>query len=83
MSSTAFEKFEELEVRIVRTVEMVKSTQKDLAGARAQISRMERELEDLRRERDVVKDRIETLLKNLSELTEEASVESEAAGHRR
>ncbi len=81
--SSAVEKFEELEVRIVRTVEMVRSTQKELAGARAQISRLERELEDLRRERDVVKDRIESLLKNLSELTEEPRVETEAAIHRR
>ena len=81
--STAVQKFEELEVRIVRTVEMVKSTQKELAGTRAQILRLERELDELRRERDVVKDRIEALLRNLSELTEEPSVESEAASNRR
>jgi len=81
--SSAVERFEELEVRIIRTVEMVKNTQKELAGARAQISRMERELDELRRERDVVKDRIEALLKNLSELPEEPRVETEAAIHRR
>jgi chromosome segregation ATPase len=81
--STAIEKFEELETRIVRTVELVKSTQKELAAARTQISRMERELDELRRERDVVKDRIEALLVNLSEVTEEPRVQTEAAISRR
>ena len=77
--STAIEKFEELETRIVRTVDLVKNTQKELAAARTQISRMERELDELRRERDVVKDRIESLLVNLSEVTEEPRVQTEAA----
>ena len=51
------EKFTELENRIVRTVELVKNTQKELAGARAQISRLEGELEELRRERELVEER--------------------------
>jgi len=81
--STALAKFEELETRIIRTVELVKSTQKELAGARGQISRMEHELEELRRERDLVKNKIETLLENLSQLSEEPGVQAEVTTHRR
>ena len=80
--STAFEKFGELETRIARTVELVKTTQKELASARAQISRLERELAELRSERDVVKNRIEALLESLADLTEEAGVQAESAMHR-
>ena len=81
--STAFEKFEELETRIVKTVELVKNTQKELAGARAQVSRLEHEVEELRRERDLVKNRIETLLENLTELTDETGAQAELATNRR
>jgi hypothetical protein len=81
--STAIEKFEELENRIIRTVELVKTTQKELAGARAHISRLEREVEELRRERELVKNKVEVLLENLSSLTEETSVQREAASNRR
>jgi len=79
----AIEKFEELENRIIRTVELVKTTQKELASARAQISRLEIEVDELRRERELVKNRVEILLENLSSLTEETSVESEVAANRR
>ena len=79
--ATAFEKFEELETRIVRTVELVKTTrhekellERELAGARASMARMERELDELRRDRDIVKDKVEMLLENLSQITEETSV---------
>jgi archaellum component FlaC len=81
--STPLEKFTELENRIVRTVELVRNTQKELAGARAQISRLERELEDLKRERELVKNKVEVLLENLSSLTEETGAQAEAATHRR
>jgi hypothetical protein len=77
------DKFEELESRIIRTVELVKTTQKDLVNARAHISRLELELEELRRERELVKNKVETLLEHLSSLTEETSVESEVASNRR
>ena len=83
MSSTTIEKFDELENRITRTVELVKSTQKDLAAARVQIGRLEREIEELKRERELVKNKVEVLLENLSSLTEETSVQSEAASNRR
>ena len=81
--STAFEKFEELEGRIVRAVELVKSTRQELASANAQISKMNGELQELRRERDLVKNRIESLIESLSEITEEPGVQSEVPTHRR
>jgi archaellum component FlaC len=81
--ATTMEKFTELENRIVRTVELVKNTQKELAGARAQVSRLEGELEELRRERELVKNKVELLLENLSSLSEETGVQTEAASNRR
>jgi chromosome segregation ATPase len=75
------DKFEELESRIGRTVELVKATrqareqaEKELAAARKQIAALERELEQLRRERDLVKNKVESLIEMLSELTEESVV---------
>jgi septal ring factor EnvC (AmiA/AmiB activator) len=75
------DKFEELESRIARTVELVKTTrqersqaEKELAAARKQIAALEGELEQLRHERDVVKNKVESLLEMLSELTEETLV---------
>ena len=74
-------KFSELETRIARTIELVKTTrqekesaEKELAVARTNIARLERELEHLRRDRDLVKNRIESLLETLSEVTEETVV---------
>jgi len=74
-------KFAELETRILRTIELVKTTRQErdraeteLREARGTISRLEKELEQLRRERDLVKNKVESLLENLSELTEEAVV---------
>jgi chromosome segregation ATPase len=73
--------FAELETRILKTIELVKTTRQErdraeteLTGARNQILRMEKELEQLRRERDLVKNKVETLLETLSELTEESVV---------
>jgi len=75
------DKFEELESRITRTVELVKTTrqereqaEKDLTVARRQIVALERELEQLRRERDLVKNKVESLIEMLSEFTEETLV---------
>ncbi len=75
------DKFDELESRIARTVELVKTTrqekaqaEKELVTARKQIAALERDLEQLRRERDVVKNKVESLLEMLSELTEETLV---------
>ena len=78
---SAPDRFSELENRITRTIELVKTTrhekenaEKQLTAARSQIVRLERELEQLRRERDLVKNKVESLLENLSELTEESLV---------
>jgi chromosome segregation ATPase len=75
------DKFDELENRITRTIELVKTTrqektqaEKDLAAARRQIAALERELQQLRRERDLVKNKVEALIEMLSELTEETLV---------
>ena len=75
------DKFDELESRITQTIELVKTTrqekdqaQKDLAATRKQIVSLESELEQLRRERDIVKQKVEALIDMLSELTEETLV---------
>ena len=75
------DKFDELESRIARTVELVKTTrqekaqaEKELVTARRQIAALEHALEQLRRERDVVKNKVESLLEMLSELAEETLV---------
>ena len=77
MPVTAADKFAELEDRIIRTIDLVKTTRKqkdaaerELSFAQKQISRLEEEIEGLKQERDLVKNRIETLLDNLSEITE-------------
>lgn len=79
--ASAADKFSELETRIMRTIELVKSTrqekekaERELLAARSQIRNLEREIEQLRRERDLVKNKVESLLENLSELTEESLV---------
>ena len=78
---SASDKFAELETRILRTIELVKTTRQErdraeteLKEARGTVSRLEKELEQLRRERDLVKNKVESLLENLSELAEEAVV---------
>ena len=77
----AADKFEELETRILRTIELVKTTRQErdrieseLSAARAANVRLEKELEQLRRERDLVKNKVESLLESLSEITEETVV---------
>ncbi len=80
MASTA-DKFDQLETRIMRTIDVVKTTrqekeavEKELGAAKKQIVQLERELEQLRRERDVVKNKVESLIEMLSELSEETLV---------
>ena len=75
------DKFEELEKRIARTIELVKTTRQgkaqaenELSLARKQITTLEQEVDQLRREREVVKKKVESLLEMLSELTEETLV---------
>ncbi|HEY2384188.1 MAG TPA: hypothetical protein VGK48_23695 [Terriglobia bacterium] len=73
-SSSSSDSFTELEAKIVRTIEVVKTTRQELASARAQVKNLEKELEQLRRERDLVKNKVESLLEALSELNEETVV---------
>ena len=80
-TTTTFDKFDELEGRINRTVDLVKTTrqekpaaERDLAVARSQIKMLERELEQLKQERDLIKNKVESMLDTLSELTEETVV---------
>ena len=75
------DRFSELETRIMRTIEVLKATrqekdkaEKELLTARSQIKNLERELEQLRRERDLVKNKVESLLESLAELNEETFV---------
>jgi chromosome segregation ATPase len=77
MPVTAVDKFAELEARISRTIELVKTTRKErdnaereLAMAKRQVSTLENEIEELKRERELVKNKVESLLDNLTELTE-------------
>jgi chromosome segregation ATPase len=79
--TTPSDKFEELEERIIRTIDLVKSTrqekanaEKELATARRKIETLERELEQLKHERDLVKNKVESLIETLSVLTEETVV---------
>ena len=81
MSSNAVDKFTELEAKIVRTIEMVKTTrqeklslERELATASKQVDRLEREIEELRRERDLIRHKVESMLESLSVLTEETLV---------
>ena len=81
MATSAVDKFVELEARIIRTIELVKTTrqekvaaEKELSVARKNVDRLEREIEELKRERDLVKNRVESLIDNLSEITEESVV---------
>jgi len=79
--TAAPDRFAELETRILRTIELVKTTRQErdraateLDAARGNIARLEKELEQLRRERDLVKNKVESLIEVLAELTEEAVV---------
>jgi chromosome segregation ATPase len=77
MPVTAADKFAELEDRIIRTIELVKTTRKqkdaaerELTFAHKQITRLEEEIEGLKQERELVKNKVENLLENLSEIAE-------------
>ena len=78
---SAADKFGELEERILRAIEMIKSArmekeiaEKQLRMARVQIEDLDRELGQLKRERDLVRTKVESLVETLSELTEESLV---------
>jgi chromosome segregation ATPase len=77
VTATATDKFAELESRIARTIELVKTTRKEkdaaereLTFAHKQIAHLEEQIEELKQERDEVRGRVESLLDNLTELIE-------------
>jgi chromosome segregation ATPase len=77
----AQDRFGELEARILQTIDLVRTTrqekqiaEKELAAARTHIARLEEEIEQFKREREMVKAKVESLLEHLSELTEESLV---------
>ncbi len=72
--STASDRFIELESKIFRTIEVVRTARQELSASRAQVKALEREVEQLSRERDLIKNKVESLLETLSELTEESIV---------
>jgi cell division protein FtsB len=81
MSSITVDKFQELEARIARTIDMVKTmrrdkeaAEKELAAVRTRADRLEREMAEMKNDRDLIKNKVETLLDNLAALTEDALV---------
>jgi FtsZ-binding cell division protein ZapB len=50
------------------------AAEKELMTTRKTVERLEREIEELKQERELVKNRVESLLDNLSEITEESVV---------
>ncbi|HYR88692.1 MAG TPA: hypothetical protein VE422_31725 [Terriglobia bacterium] len=65
----------------MQTIELVNKTRREkqiaeeeMFAARSQVARLERELEQLRRERDLVKNKVESLVEMLSKLGEESFV---------
>jgi cell division protein FtsB len=81
MSSITVDKFQELEARIARTIDMVKTmrrdkeaAEKELAAVRSRADRLEREVSELKSDRDLIKNKVETLLDSLAALTEDALV---------
>ena len=74
--SGAFERFEELEKGIAEAINLIKAMrleksvlEKDLTQARREIHQLEGELDKLRREREAVKNKVESLLESLAEIT--------------
>jgi cell division protein FtsB len=81
MSSSTVDKFGELEARIARTIDMVKTMRRDkeaaereLAAVQSRADKLEREMAELKSDRDLIKNKVETLLDSLAALTEDALV---------
>ena len=75
------DRFTKLEARILQAVDLIRTTrqekqraERELAAARGRIGRLEQEVEQLRRERELVKNKVESLLGHMSELSEESLV---------
>jgi chromosome segregation ATPase len=71
--------FEELEARILKAIELLKTSrkqkealEKELAGARRLIAKLEGEVNQFRRDRALIEGKVASLLETLSDLTEES-----------
>jgi predicted nucleic acid-binding Zn-ribbon protein len=79
--ASVVEKFTDLEERIMRAIEVIKSTRMEkeaverrLQSAQAEIAKLEHELEQLHRERDLIRTKIESLVDALSSQLAEGTV---------
>ena len=77
--ASAADKFSELEQRILRAVDVIKSTRAEKEIAQKQLAVAHSQIERLERERDLIRDKVESLLEMLSEITEESHVWSETS----
>ena len=80
-STEALERFKALEERVGRILEALQQTRREkgaaeneLADARRQIELLERDLDGLRKERGVVRDRVKNLIENIAKLSEKQIV---------
>jgi chromosome segregation ATPase len=80
-SKEALEKFKTLEERVGRILEALQQTRRkkgaaenELANARRQIELLEKDLDGLRKERGVVRDRVKNLIESIAKLSEKQIV---------
>ena len=72
--ASAADNFSELEQRILHAVEVIKSTRAEKEIAHKQLAMAQGQIERLERERDLIRNKVESLLEMLSKLTEESLV---------
>ena len=80
-SKEALERFKALEERVGRILEALQQTRREkgaaeneLADARRQIELLENDLDGLRKERGVVRDRVKNLIESIAKLSEKQIV---------
>jgi chromosome segregation ATPase len=80
-STQALERFKALEERVGRILEALGQTRREkgvaeneLADARRQIELLEKDLDGLRKERGVVRDRVKNLIESIAKLSEKQIV---------
>ena len=77
----AFNKFKSLEESLERTIDLIRNTrsekeilEKDLAIAQREVLKLQKELTHLHEERQAVRNKVESLVDNIAELTEKRLV---------
>lgn len=77
----AFNKFKSLEESLERTIDLIRNTrseketlEKDLAIAQREVLKLQKELKHLHEERQAVRNKVESLVDNIAELTEKRLV---------